>query len=111
MELVRSPLSDTKILHTTRRRTQPWKTGLPVDYTLHEARRFRFASAIWRPRYARHADCNVEAFIYSLLAEMLDAGDVTKDELKAEMEANHIRHDSLELIDRYRGWRPFMQDA
>jgi hypothetical protein len=94
----------TKILHTTRRRTQPWKTGLPIDYTLHEAKRFRFASAIWRPRYARHPDHNVEAFIYALLAEMLQVGLVTKGELEAEMAADHIRHDSLRLIDRYRGW-------
>lgn len=103
--------AETKILHTTRRRTQPWKTGLPVDYTLHEARRFRFASAIWRARYARHPDRNVEAFIYSLLADMLDAGVVTRSELEAEMASNHIRHDSPKLIDRYRGWQPFMQAA
>lgn len=95
---------DTKILHTTRRRTQPWKTGLPVDYTLHEAKRFRFANTIWRPRYVKHPDGNVEAFIYALLAEMLDGGLVTKDELAAEMAADHIRHDSLRLIERYRGW-------
>ena len=94
----------TRILHTTRRRTQPWKSGLPVDYTLHEAKRFRFASAIWRPRYATHPDRKVEAFIYSLLAEMIDAGLVTNDELEAEMAANHIRHDSLKLVGRYRGW-------
>jgi hypothetical protein len=103
--------SDTRILHTTRRRTQPWKTGLPVDYTLHEAKRFRFARAIRRPRYARHPDRNVEAFIYALLAEMVDAGLVSKGELEAEMAANHIRHDSLRLIDRYRGWEPARQAA
>jgi hypothetical protein len=95
---------ETKVLHTTRRRTQPWKTGLPVDYTLHEAKRFRLAAAMWRPRYARHPDRNVEASIYSLLAEMVDAGLVTRGELQAEMAANHIRHDSLRLIERYRGW-------
>ena len=96
---------ETGILHTTRRRTQPWKTGLPVDYTLHEAKRFRFASALWRPRYGRHPDRNIEAFIYSLLAEMLEKGLVTTSELKAEMANNHIRHDSLKLIERYRGWK------
>jgi len=95
---------ETGILHTTRRRTQPWKTGLPVDYTLHEAKRFRFASSIWTPRYSRHPDAKVEAFIYSLLAEMLDARAVSENELRAEMAADHIRHDSLRLIERYRGW-------
>jgi hypothetical protein len=102
---------DTRILHTTRRRTQPWKTGLPVDYTLHEAKRFRFARAIRRPRYVRHPHRNVEAFIYALLAEMVDAALVSKGELEAEMAANHIRHDSLRLIDRYRGWVPARQAA
>jgi hypothetical protein len=102
---------DTQILHTTRRRTQPWKTGLPVDYTLHEAKRFRLAGALWRPRYARHPNPNVEAFIYALLAEMLDEGLVTKGELEAEMAADHIRHDSLRLIERYRGWKPARQAA
>jgi hypothetical protein len=29
---------------------------------------------------------------------------VSKQELVAEMAANHVRHDSLELVDRYRGW-------
>ena len=28
----------TKLLHNTKRRTQPWKTGLPVDFTLRERR-------------------------------------------------------------------------
>ena len=31
---------------------------------------------------------------------------VSADELMREMAANHIRHDSLELVDRYRGWEP-----
>ena len=26
--------AETKILHNTYRRTQPWKTGLPVDFTI-----------------------------------------------------------------------------
>lgn len=102
---------DTRILHTTRRRTQPWKTGLPVDYMLHEAKRFRFASALWQPRYVKHPDRNVEAFVYALLAEMLDSGVVTTSELNSEMAANHIRHDSLKLVDRYRGWEPFRRAA
>ena len=42
-----------------------------------------------------------------LLADMLDTGELTRDELVAEMAANHVRHDSLELVERYRGWRSF----
>lgn len=95
----------TKLLHTTKRKTQPWKTGLPVDYTLREGGTFEFLRRFGSRRYQQHPDRNQEALIYSLLAEMVDAGEVTKDELVGEMAANHIRHDSLDLIDRWRGWR------
>jgi hypothetical protein len=101
----------TKILHTTKRRTQPWKTGLPVDYTLREQGPWDVLRRMWRRKYEQHPDRNQEAFIYSLLAEMVDEGIVTKDELVHEMAANHIRHDSFELIDRYRGWELFKEAA
>ena len=54
--------------------------------------------------YQPHPDPNQEALVYSLLAEMVDRALMTKEELIAEMAANHIRHDSLALIERYRGW-------
>jgi hypothetical protein len=95
---------ETKILHTTKRRTQPWKTGLPVDYTLRERGPLDFIRRWKRRRYDQHPDRNQEALVYSLLAEMVDQGIVTKDEIVAAMAANHIRHDSLAVMDRYRGW-------
>jgi len=94
---------NTKILHTTKRRTQPWKAGLPIDYTLRERGPFNFLRRLKRTRYEQHPDPNQEALVYSILAELVDRGDVTKHELVAEMAANHVRHDSLELIERYRG--------
>jgi hypothetical protein len=92
----------TKLLHTTKRRTQPWKTGLPVDFTLQRIWPVNLFNKLLL-RYLPHPDPNQEAFIYSLLAEMVDAGEVTEQELRDEMAKNHIRHDSLELIRRYRG--------
>ena len=97
---------NTRILHTTKRRTQPWKTGLPVDYTLRETGPLDVIRRMVNRRYQQHPDRNQEAFVYALLADMLDGGIVTGDELVHEMAANHIRHDSLELIERYRDWRP-----
>ncbi|MFP5329780.1 MAG: hypothetical protein ACLGHC_06550 [Alphaproteobacteria bacterium] len=97
----------TKLLHTTKRRTQPWKTGLPVDFTLRRSWPVDFLNRMLM-HYRPHPDPNQEALVYSLLAELYDSGEVTKDELRAEMAANHIRHDSLALIDRYRGWDPQM---
>jgi hypothetical protein len=95
---------DTRILHTTKRRTQPWKAGLPIDYTLRERGPFDFLRRLRRSRYERHPDPNQEALVYSLLADLVDRGDVSKQELVAEMAADHVRHDSLELVERYRGW-------
>ncbi|QNM83058.1 hypothetical protein H8M03_01460 [Sphingomonas sabuli] len=93
----------TKLLHTTKRRTQPWKTGLPVDFTLRRSWPVDMLNKLLM-RYAPHPDPNQEALVFSLLAELYDSGEVTKAELDREMAANHIRHDSPALIDRYRGW-------
>ena len=93
----------TKLLHTTKRRTQPWKTGLPVDFTVKVRTPSQALGRLW-PWYRKHPDRNQEALVFSLLAELVDSGEVTNDELKLEMAANHIRHDSQRLIDRYRGW-------
>ena len=101
----------TKILHTTKRRTQPWKTGLPKDYTLRESGPLDVLRRLANRRYQPHPDRNQEAVVYSLLAAMLDQGVITKEDLVAEMAANHIRHDSLDLIDRYRGWSLVEQAA
>ena len=97
--------NETGILHTTKRRTQPWKTGLPVDYTLRERGPFDFIRRLSRRHYQAHPDRKQEALVYAVLADLVDSGEVTRDELKSEMAANHVRHDSLQLIDRYRGWQ------
>jgi hypothetical protein len=101
----------TKILHTTKRRTQPWKAGLPIDYTLRERGPFDFLRRLKRRRYEQHPDRNQEALVYSLLADLIDRGEVTRQELVAEMVANHVRHDSLDLVDRYRGWNGLAEVA
>lgn len=94
---------ETKLLHTTKRRTQPWKSGLPIDYD-DQAGGLRSMLSRLRPRYSNHPDRNQEALVFSLLADLVDSGEVTADELRAEMDANHVRHDAPELIERYRGW-------
>lgn len=101
----------TKILHTTKRRTQPWKAGLPIDYTLRERGPSDLLRRLKRRRYEAHPDRNQEALVYSLLADLVDRGEITKQELIGEMAANHIRHDSLDLVDRYRGWNGLAEVA
>jgi hypothetical protein len=103
--------ADTRILHTTKRRTQPLKTGLPIDYTFREGSPLLFFRRRWVRRYGPHPDRNQEAYVYALLAEMVDLGLVRRAEIVDQMAADHVRHDTLELIDRYRGWQLVEQAA
>jgi hypothetical protein len=105
--------TDTKMLHTTRRKTQPWKTGLPVDWR--PAERFRlFPPAAWVLRLRRkifgeyglmgnykvHPDKNQENFFWGLVKECVEQGKLTEEFLRQEMKDNHVRHDALEVIAR-----------
>jgi hypothetical protein len=103
----------TRMLHTTRRRTQPWKTGLPTDWR--PAERFRlFPPAAWIMRarrklfgeyaflgnYKQHPDPNQERFFFGLLKECLAEGKISEDMLRSEMAKNHVRHDAFEVLER-----------
>jgi hypothetical protein len=100
----------TKMVHNTRRRTQPWKTGLPVDYVPSEflplrgwfmrARRKLFGDYALMGRYARHPDPNQENLFFGLLRECLEKGLVSEAEIKDAMSHNYVRHDALEMIAR-----------
>lgn len=104
---------ETKLLHNTKRWTQPWKTGLPVDFTPSSKTR-RFAPLGWFRRareavlgrygglgtYKRHPDQAQEQFFFGLLREAIDAGHVSKAQVEAEMAANHVRHDAFEVMER-----------
>jgi len=103
----------TKMLHTTKRRHQPWKTGLPVDYRpadsfrlfpprhwLRRSRRALFGDYGLLGTYGRHPDPNQENLFFGLVKECLEQGIVTEERLREEMHRNHLRHDALEVIDR-----------
>jgi hypothetical protein len=103
--------ADTKMLHNTRRLTQPWKTGLPIDFTIAETfppfppvgwvmRRVQglFENNKLPLRYKRHPDRNQERLFFGLLRECLDEGSVSEAMLKAEMEQDHVRHDAFEML-------------
>jgi hypothetical protein len=103
----------TKMVHNTKRKTQPWKTGLKVDFSpvdrvvffppwawLMRARRKLFGDYGLMGRYQPHPDPKQEKLFFDLLRECLDAGIVTEAQLREEMRLNHIRHDSLDLLRR-----------
>ncbi len=95
----------TKLLHNTRRRTQPWRTGLPVDFGMRDAtvspwRRMR--EKLFGPpptkTYDRHPDPNQERFFFGLLRDMLDEGVVTEAYLRQEIARGWLRPDVFEML-------------
>jgi len=103
----------TKMIHNTKRKTQPWKTGLPADFIPAEkyrwfppikwvmrARRKLFGDYAFLPDYQPHPDKNQEDFFFGLLRECVEQGKISEDLIRSEMELNHVRHDALEVLDR-----------
>ncbi len=100
----------TKLLHNTHRRTQPWKTGLPADFTprgqhadasfLRRALdRLRGRSNGPRGVYKRHPDPAQERFFFGLLREGIAAGAIPLSIVEEEIEFRHVRRDALALVN------------
>ncbi|MAS40993.1 MAG: hypothetical protein CMK33_04685 [Porticoccaceae bacterium] len=102
---------DTRLLHNTKRWTQPWKTGLPVDFRpadsfrlfpprhwLRRARRALFGDYRFAGRYRRHPDPAQERFFFRLLGECLERGILDESRLREEIRRRHLRPDALELL-------------
>jgi hypothetical protein len=105
--------AETKMVHNTKRKTQPWKSGLPVDFIpaetfrlfppigwLMRARRRLFGDYGLLGSYRRHPDSNQERLFFGLLRECVEQGIVSQELLRAEMRRNHVRHDAFEVIER-----------
>mgnify|MGYP001814374106 FL=1 len=103
----------TRMLHTTKRKTQPWKTGLPVDWRPKEssrsispynwftrARRQLFGEYAFLGKYKVHPDRNQEHFFFGLLKECVDQGIISADFIREQMARNHVRHDAFEVLER-----------
>jgi hypothetical protein len=106
---------ETRLIHNTHRRTQPWKTGLKVDFRpaeragslkpsnlFHRARRALFGEYGGLGHYHRHPDSNQERLFFALLRECVEKGIVTENMLGEQMRLNHLRHDTLEMLARAR---------
>ena len=104
---------NTRLIHNTKRKTQPWKTGLPVDYTpadkfkdkplLASANRLRakvFGEYGLLGRYQPHPDPRQEELFFGLLKECLESGHVSEELVRDEMRKNHVRHDAFEVLGR-----------
>jgi hypothetical protein len=102
---------NTRFLHNTRRRTQPWKTGLQVDYTpadklrkkpwlagLNGLRARIFGQYGLLGRYSQHPDINQQNLFFGLLRECLEGGHVSEQLVREEIASRHVRADALEVM-------------
>ncbi|HEB88629.1 MAG TPA: hypothetical protein ENI85_03580 [Deltaproteobacteria bacterium] len=102
----------TRMLHTTKRWTQPWKSGLPIDFVpadkfdafpplgwLLYARRKIFGDYAFLGHYKSHPDKNQEDFFFGLLRECLEEGTVTEEMVQQEMLNDHVRKDALRVLE------------
>jgi hypothetical protein len=103
----------TRLLHNTKRKTQPWKTGLRVDYRpadtfqlfpprhwLRRGRRALFGDYRFAGRYQPHPDPKQEAFFFGLVKECLEKGILTEQDLVAEVDRGHLRTDAFDLVEQ-----------
>ncbi len=105
---------DTKMLHNTKQETQPWKTGLPIDFLrpdkpkglmrklpiLDRLRKRIFGDYAFLGTYQPHPDPRQEQLFLGLLRECVEAGVVTDDMLRKAMHEKHVRADILDAIER-----------
>ncbi len=102
----------TKMLHNTKRKTQPWKTGLKIDYRqadtfqlfpprhwIRRTRRALFGDYGLAGTYAAHPDPAQERFFFDLLKQCLEAGEISQAQVEDEIRQGHVRPDAWQLID------------
>jgi hypothetical protein len=102
---------ETRLLHNTKRKTQPWKTGLKIDYRpadtfqlfpprhwLRRGRRALFGDYKFAGTYAAHPDPRQEAFFFDMVRAGLEDGEFTEAMLRDEIAQGHLRPDALELV-------------
>lgn len=101
----------TRMIHNTKRQTQPWKSGLPVDFRApeakgslrpkniyHRVRRALFGEYGLMGTYKPHPDPTQERLFFGLLRECYEKGIVNEAMIRHEMKHNHVRHDALDLM-------------
>lgn len=107
---------NTKLLHNTERSTQPWKTGLPVDYDTtvkQQTHRLNFLTktlirlGVSRQKevnpnkhYLPHPDPAQEQFFLKLLNECLALGVIDADYLNQQIRESNLRKDIFEQLEK-----------
>lgn len=98
---------NTKMLHTTDRLTQPWKTGLKIDFTRHDAGRIfgiiprnliLKIRGKYPSHYQEHPQNNIKTFFFTLVKEALESGFISNADIESEIKKKNIRPDFMNQI-------------
>lgn len=102
---------ETKLLHTTNRLTQPWRTGLKVDMVMGRPKPLLgLIPREWvhkllgrgNPKiHEEHPDEQVTQFFFSNLKESLESGSIKAEEINQAIDSDQIRPDAWELLDKF----------
>jgi len=104
-------------LHNTERLTQPWKTGLEVDYDTN-VKQLKIGTGFFKrvlakfgvvkkevvssdsKQYMPHPDFNQERFFLHLLKECMDLGVIDADYLNQQISESNLRKDIFEQLEK-----------
>jgi len=98
---------ETYMIHMTNRLTQPWKTGLPIDFTRNSPGKYiGIIPKIWALKlrgkwpsvYQKHPDRKIENLFFSLAKNAYLAGSITKSDIEKDIETKDVRPDILQHI-------------
>jgi hypothetical protein len=98
---------DTYMLHTTNRITQPWRTGLPIDFTRNPMPKYfgliprepiHKLLGKYKTTYQPHPDKKIENWFLSLVKDALADGAITKEQVQHEVNEGHVRKDIFEIV-------------
>lgn len=101
----------TKLLHNTMRITQPWKTGLAVDFRQKRLkpilgvipREWLHVMAGRNPyRYRQHPDPKQISFFFGHLKSALLSNIIAQNVVQNEIDLRHIRPDAFNILEKTR---------
>lgn len=103
---------NTRILHTTNRITQPWRTGLPIDFTIKPMPKLlgfiprepiHKLLGKYPTHYKKHPNKKVEETFFTILGDALHDGVVTREEITTEIKNGHVRKDIFQKLQALKG--------
>jgi hypothetical protein len=96
--------ADTKLLHMTALKTQPWRTGLAIDenrsrfWPVNLLKQLKRKILRQELRGLKHPDPAQEAYFFGLLKECVEDGEISQQFIRQQIRRRLLRPDTFELM-------------